>query len=103
MKTYLLMFNSIIKKTALIILVFVVCSCSFNDDELSKGMWKYGKGYYIGDVFNLSKGFTSKDTIFRPYGNGVILYKIEYRFGKTGRELIIQSTTSNATGTYHQK
>ncbi len=92
------------KHHLLIILIIVFSSCSFSDNELKNGWWKYGDGYHIGDVLDFNSFTLSNDTIYRnSVPKAILINRIDSYFNLTSRKIIIQSLSSNEKGTYHQK
>ncbi len=66
-------------------------SCSFSDEELKKGWWKYGGGQYIGDIVICNESTFSNDTIYQnKKAIGVIVDREESIFGITSRKIFIK-------------
>lgn len=92
------------KHYILIILVILISSCSFSDNELKNGWWKYGNGYHFGDVLDFNNFMLSNDTIYKNgIPKAILLKKIDSRFYLTSKKIIVQSLTSSKKGIYHQK
>ena len=88
----------------IISLFFILQKCQLTDDELDDGWWKYGSGYYSGDLFDFKHNHLRGDTIF--YGasaRGIIIDREESIFGWTSRKVFIKSLDSDKVGIYHQK
>jgi hypothetical protein len=54
-----------------ILLLLIFVSCNSRDKELKSGWWKYGDGFYLGDVLIFNDSNSRGDTIFienKPIG-----------------------------------
>ena len=102
------------KFNLIIICLVLLSSCSFSDEELKKGWWKYGSGAHIGDVINFNHDTFSNDTIYRgEEAIAVIVDREESLFGISSRKIFIEllierrayieSEYDPEIGVYHQK
>lgn len=83
------------------VIAYLLISCKFKNKELKESWWKFGEGYYIGDVLNL---IIKNDTLLlnnKP--KAIIITQTESFLGFTDRSIIIKSLESNEKGTYFQK
>ncbi len=79
-------------------------SCSLNNEQLKRGWWKYGDGYYIGDVIDFEKYDLVNDTLYlRDIPKAVLFDSKKSLLGFTNRKIIIKDINSNTTGVYYQK
>ena len=78
--------------------------CSLNEQQLKTGWWKYGEGYYLGDVVDFSKGFSiNGDTILQNgLRVGIITRMTKGMFGDDN-EIEIISLDKKQSGVYHQQ
>ncbi len=88
------------------LIAYLLISCKFNNKELKESWWKFGEGYYIGDVLNFNNEnlIIKNDTLFlnnKP--KAIIITQTESFLGFTDRSIIIKSLESNEKGTYFQK
>ena len=83
---------------------FVVNSCSFNENMLRQGMWKYCEGFYLNDVISFENYELINDTLYLDKApKAILLSKEESIFGFTDRKIILRAINSTQTGTYCQK
>lgn len=82
----------------------LLIGCSLNEQQLKTGWWKYGEGYYLGDVVDFNKGFAIHgDTVLQNGQRvGIIIRKTKGIFGGDN-EIEITSIDKKQSGVYHQK
>lgn len=78
-------------------------SCAVHDEELKKGFWKFGGGYYIGDFLDFNTYDLRNDTIYFRGKPEAILKSTTKGFMGYEDYMIIQDLNSDETGRYHHK
>lgn len=68
----------------LIIIHCLSCSPSINKEKLEKSVWKYGEGFYLGDLITFGKGYKymlkSDSVYYNAECLGIILSSSDEQF-----------------------
>jgi hypothetical protein len=92
------------KTLKLLAIFLVIFGCSVNETELKASWWKYGEGYYLGDVLDFNDIKLRSDTIFNDKIPIAVITSTQGKIlNLKGPTLKIKSIETGEIGIYHQK
>ncbi len=93
-----------VKKIICILLFLFQVSCTFTDEELKEGWWKYSGGYHVGDVIDFKIHHLSNDTIYMgSTPKALLLNTRESVLDFGNKAIIIKDLKSDKKGIYNHK
>ena len=93
------------RQTYIIFALFLITaftSCTLDNDALTKKVWKFGDGYWLGDILYFSNKTLRNDTLYGVDSAFAVVYKTERRFFADNK-VYIKSLKTGEIGTYYEK